>query len=265
MSRSITIGQYLPGHTLVHRLDSRSKLLSLVLFIAGIFLASTFYGLAFLLGLVLSLLGLSKIPYRYAIRGLRPILVIVILTLVMHIFFTKGGVVLLRLGAVTIESDGVHTGVFTALRLVVLILFTMLVTLTTTPLSLTGAMEFFLKPLRYLYFPVSEMAMIVMIALRFIPTLMEESQRIVRAQMARGARFGEGHLFRRARALVPVIIPLFAGAFRRADDLATAMEARCYRVGATRTSIREIRMSLADYAAVLFALSVTAGLLLTPF
>jgi len=264
VSQGITIGQYLPGNSLIHRIDARAKLLSLVFFIGGIFSVPGFPGLLFFLGLVLILLTLSGVSFRRMLRGLRPILFIVVLTLIIHVFFTGGGVVFLRseliraeLGAwgvltweVTIESDGVYLGTFTALRLVTLIFYTMLTTLTTTPLNLTGALEYYLHPLKLLRIPVSEITVIVMIALRFIPTLMEESNRIVKAQMARGASFGEGNIIHRAKSLVPIMVPLFVSAFRRAEDLATAMEARCFRPGARRTSFNQSRAVLADYMAV---------------
>ena len=267
MSRGITIGQYLPGNTLVHRMDPRAKLLSLFVFIAGIFTVPGFPGLLLFLGIVFFLLTTASIPYGQMLRGLRPILFIVLLTLLLHVFFTDGGVVYWRavlfhveLGTpgsiaweVTVESDGVYLGAFTALRLVTLIFYTMLITLTTTPLDLTSALEFFLRPLYRLRVPVSEMTVIVMIALRFIPTLMEESNRIVKAQMARGANFQKGNILRRARSLVPVMVPLFVSAFRRAEDLATAMEARCFRPGASRTSYRRYRAVTRDYLAVAFS------------
>jgi len=259
MSQGITIGQYMPGNTIVHRMDPRSKLISLLVFIGGIFTVPGFPGLMVFLVLVLLLLFFSRVSYRQVLRGLRPIMVIVFLTLVLHVFFTKGGVVLWRMGQFTIEYDGVHLGVFTALRLITLVFYTMLVTLTTTPLDLTGALEYLLKPLKYLRIPVSEMAVIVMIALRFIPTLMEESSRIVKAQMARGADLGGGNLFRKARALVPVMVPLFVSAFRRAEELATAMEARCYRPGIRRTSLRQSRATLTDYLIVAASCLLVVG------
>ena len=271
MSRGITIGQYLPGHSLVHRLDPRAKLLSLVVFITGIFTVPDLGGLLIFLALVVLWLFISGVSFGRMLRGLRPILFIIILTLFIHVFFTEGGVVfwraeILNLGdytaEVTIEADGVNLGAFTALRLITLIFYTMLVTLTTTPLALTGAMEFFLRPFKYLRLPVSEITMIIMIALRFIPTLMEESTRIVKAQMARGADFGEGNLLRRAKALVPVMVPLFVSAFRRAEDLATAMEARCYRVGARRTSLQQSRVEAKDYLSVAVSFLLVVGVVL---
>jgi len=249
----------------MHRLDARSKILSLLLIIVAIFTASTFSGLLVLMFLVLLLLKLSRVPFNYLWRGLRPILVLLLLTLLMHLFFTSGGVVFWRWGPVTIEADGVYLGVFTALRLSILIFFTMLTTLTTTPLSLTGALEFLLKPLNYIRFPVSEMTMIIMISLRFIPTLMEESSRIVKAQMARGAKIGEGNIIQKARSLVPVVVPLFISAFRRAEELATAMEARCYQAGIKRTSLRVNRPTKADYAAVVCSSALAAAMILTPW
>ncbi len=250
MSRSITLGQYFPGNTFFHRLDPRAKLASLVVLVVGIFAVPDFRGLLVLLGLALCCLSWSRVSYRQMLKGLRPIMIIVLLTLLLHVFFTDGGLVLWRWAGFTIESDGLYLGIFTALRLVTLIFFTMLLTLTTTPLALTGAMEFFLGPLKKFRLPVSEMSMIVMIALRFIPTLMEESNRIVKAQMARGADLGEGNLLRRAKALVPVMVPLFISAFRRAEELSVAMEARCFRPGAPRTSLKQRHAGAGDYLSV---------------
>ena len=247
-SKSITIGQYIPGNTFMHYLDPRAKLIALFLFIAAIFFVEVMWGFAPLVVLVLLLYFIAGVPYRFLLRGIRPIIYIAVLTMILHLFFTGGGEVLFRYGVFTIERAGLEMGLFTVFRLLLLVFITMLVTLTTTPLSLTGAMEQFLKPLNYLKVPVSDLAMVLTIALRFIPTLMEESERIVKAQMARGASFGEGSIFRRIRFLVPVVIPLFVSAFRRADELAVAMESRCYRVGMKRTRMKEFRFHWRDYS-----------------
>ncbi len=268
MSRSITLGQYMPGKTLMHRLDARAKLLSLILLILGLFTASSYWGLIFLLILALVHLSFTGVPLGYILRGVRHIFVLILLTLLLHFFFTTGGEVLIReqlfVAEITVESEGVQLGTTVALRLIILIFFTMLVTLTTTPLALTGAMESLLTPLKYLRLPVSEMSMVAMISLRFIPTLMEESDRIVKAQMARGARIGEGNFLQKARSLIPVIVPLFVSAFRRAEELAVAMEARCYRVGARRTSIRETRFAFKDYMVIIFSVALAAIMWFTP-
>jgi len=256
MSRSITLGQYIPGESVIHRLNPRLKILTLVLVLVLLFLLETFSGLIFALALALAIFTLAGIPFSYLLRGLRPILYIALFALVIYFFFTSGGVVLFRIGFITVESEGVEQGLFIVARLVALVLFSLLVTLTTTPLSLTHGMGFFLKPLRYFGLPTDEVAMIMTVALRFIPTLMEESQRLMRAQLARGADFETGSIFRRARSMVPLIVPLFVSAFRRADELALAMEARGFRIGAKRTRMHRDEIMFRDWAALVFVLAL---------
>lgn len=258
MSRSITLGQYLPGNSYVHNLNPRLKILVLLLLLVLLFSLNSFTGLITLLAMAIILLFSARIPFRYFLKGLRPILYIVLFALVIYTFFTKGGVVLLRLGSFTIESEGVIEGLFVITRLVTLIVFSLIVTLTTTPLSLTHGMSYFLKPLNKIGLPTDEVAMIMAIALRFIPTLMEESQRLMRAQVSRGADFETGSIFRRAKSLIPLIVPLFVSAFRRADDLALAMEARGYRLGEIRTRLHEDIISSRDWAALLFVAALIA-------
>ena len=256
MSRSITLGQYLPGNSFIHRINPRLKILSLILILVLLFSLQTYAGLIVLLIFVLALISTAKVPFLYILRGLRPILYIALFAMVIYFFFTRGGVVLLRIGFITVESEGVREGLFVITRLVTLVLFSLLLTLTTTPLSLTYGMGFFLKPLRYIGLPTEEVAMIMAIALRFIPTLMEESQRLMRAQIARGADFETGSIFRRAKSLVPLIVPLFVSAFRRADELALAMEARGYRLGARRTRMYEDTIAPGDWAVLVFVLAL---------
>lgn len=258
MSRSITLGHYLPGSSLLHRLDARFKLLSLLIFLTALFWLKTFGGMAAALLLLILLLAAARVPFRYLVRGLRPVMYIVLFTLLIYFFFTKGGVVLLRLGPVTVEQAGVSEGLFIVARLIGLVMATLLVTLTTTPLSLTHGLEFFLKPFQLIRLPVSEVAMIMTIALRFVPTLMEESQRLMRAQISRGADFESGNLWRKARNLIPLIVPLFVSAFRRADELALAMEARGYRLGARRTRLHESKASFRDWAVLFFSIAILA-------
>jgi energy-coupling factor transport system permease protein len=259
MSRSITLGQYLPGESFLHRLNPRFKLLSLAVVLVTLFFVKTLSGMGLLLALLALFSALVRMPYRYLLRGLKPVLYIVIFTLIIYLFFTKGGAVLLRLGPVTIEEAGLTQGAFIVGRLIALVLASILVTLTTTPLALTHGLEFFLTPLKIIRVPVTEIAMIMTIALRFIPTLMEESRRLMLAQMARGADFETGNLFRKARNLTPLIVPLFVSAFRRADELAVAMEARGYRIGARRTRMHEETVSWRDWT----ALATTAIILAT--
>jgi len=258
MTRSITLGQYIPGESILHRLNPRLKLLTLVLILIMLFFLETFSGLIAALGLALALYALARVPFSYLLRGLRPILYIALFALIIYFFFTSGGVVLFRIGFITIESEGVEQGLFIVTRLVALVLFSLLVTLTTTPLSLTHGMGFFLKPLRYAGLPTEEVAMIMAVALRFIPTLMEESQRLMRAQLARGADFETGSFFHRARNMVPLVVPLFVSAFRRADELALAMEARGFRIGAKRTRMHRDIITGQDLAALFLVLALIA-------
>ncbi len=256
MSRSITLGQYLPGESLIHRLNPRLKILTLVLILILLFSLERFGALTAYLGFALFLFAVAKVPFRYLLRGLRPILFIALFALIIYFFFSKGGVVLFRIGIFTVESEGVKEGLFIVTRLAALVLFSLLVTLTTTPLSLTHGMSYLLKPLRYLGLPTEEVAMIMSVALRFIPTLMEESQRLMRAQLARGADFETGSIFRKAGNLVPLIVPLFVSAFRRADELALAMEARGYRIGAKRTRMYEDIILPRDWVVLAFVLAL---------
>lgn len=265
MSRSITLGQYLPGTSLIHQLNPRFKILALLMLLVLLFSLKTYAGMIGLLSIAIILITAAKVPFRYFLRGLRPILYIIIFALIIYLFFTKGGVVLLRIGFITVESEGVIEGFFVITRLISLVLLSLLVTLTTTPLSLTYAMGYFLKPLRYLGLPTEEVAMIMALALRFIPTLMEESQRLMRAQVARGADFESGSIFRKAKNMIPLIVPLFISAFRRADDLALAMEARGYRLGARRTRMYEDVIALRDWAALVFVLVLLAAAMVFSF
>ncbi len=258
MSRSITMGQYLPGNSFIHLLNPRIKVLSLLLVLFLLFSIQTYTGLISLFLVVLILIAVARVPFRYFLRGLRPILYIALFALVIYFFFTRGGVVLLRVGIITVESEGVREGLFVVTRLITLVLFSLLLTLTTTPLSLTYGMGYFLKPLRYIGLPTEEVAMIMAISLRFIPTLMEESQRLMRAQIARGADFETGSIFRRAKSLVPLIVPLFVSAFRRADELALAMEARGYRLGAIRTRMYEDTIAPRDWMVLAITLALIA-------
>lgn len=262
MNRSITLGRYLPGSSFLHRANPRFKLIILLFLLVGLFLVRTLAGLGLLLLLFLALSVAVRVPWRYLLGGLRPLLYIILFTVIVYFFFTKGGLVLLRLGPLTVEQAGVRAGTFMIMRLLGLVVVTMLLTLTTTPLDLARGMEYYLTPLARIGFPAGEVAMIMTIALRFIPTISEESQRLLRAQMARGVDF-EGGFFSRARRFAPLMVPLFVSAFRRADDLALAMEARGYRTGAVRTRMREESVTAADWAALLLALAVLAAIVIS--
>jgi len=249
--RSITLGHYLPGNSLLHRLDPRVKLVSLLIMIVALFMVKTFPGFVLFGAFVFIMFLSSRLPWRYFLRGLRPVLYIVLFTLILHFLFTKGGQVYWRLGPVTIEEAGVFLGTFMTLRLILLVITTLLITLTTSPISFADGIEFLLRPFRRLGVPGHEIAMMMTIALRFIPTLMEESDKIRKAQMARGADFETGNILRRAGNLVPLLVPLFVSAFRRADELAIAMEARCYRGGENRTKMRKLTAQPLDYFGIL--------------
>jgi energy-coupling factor transport system permease protein len=261
MSRSLTLGHYLPGNSLVHKLNPRIKVPALVLVLLMLFIIKTYAGLLAILAVALLLFYSAKVPFRYLVRGLRPILYIALFAMIIFFFFTKGGIVYFRLGPLTIESDGVTEGVFVIMRLVTLVLFSLLLTLTTTPLSLTYGLGYFLRPLNRFGLPTEEVVMIMAIALRFIPTLIEESQRLMRAQVSRGADFESGSIFRKTKNMVPLIVPLFINAFRRADELALAMESRGYRIGAKRSRLNEEQIGFYDLI-ILFGLFLALSLVI---
>ncbi len=251
---NITIGRYIPGETVFHHADPRAKLLILFMFIAAVFLSKGFVLFGIMFTAVIVMYVLARIPVSWLYRGIRPVFYISAITFFIHLFFTPGGAVLYRYSIITIEYEGLMTGLFTVCRLLLVVYGAMLVTLTTTPLTLTAGLEFFLRPFRLVGLPVTDMAMVLTIALRFIPVLLEESQRIARAQLARGADMGTGSIVQRIRFLIPVMVPLFISAFRRADELAIAMEARCFRAGEHRTRMYELKFRPADYTAVITAL-----------
>ena len=246
MLRDITIGQYIPGNSLVHKLDPRTKIITLVLYMIGLFLANNLTGYLFVTFFTIAIVLLSQISLLTIIKGIKPLMIIIILTLGLHLFLTKGDV-LWQWGIFKISEQGLKQGIFMVLRLIYLVTITSLLTLTTTPIALTDGME---KVLKMFYIPLAhELAMMMTIALRFIPTLIEETDKIMKAQMARGADFDSGGLLRRAKSLIPLLVPLFLSSFRRADDLAMAMEARCYRGGENRTRMKQLMMSSRDYFA----------------
>jgi energy-coupling factor transport system permease protein len=259
LSRGIIIGQYYPVRSPIHMMDPRAKIIIAVIFMVFLFVGNNFYsfGITGLFALVTIIL--SKVPLRTLVRGLRPILFIMVFTLVLHLFLTPGGPPIFSIGPITATWAGLIQGLFIGVRIVILIMFTSLLTLTTSPIELTDGIEDILKPFSRLGVPAHELAMMMTIALRFIPTLMEEADRIMKAQMARGADFSSGNLAQRARSLIPLLVPLFVSAFRRADDLAMAMEARCYRGGEGRTRMRELRITGRDYLA--FALIIVLAFL----
>lgn len=256
MLRDITIGQYFPTDSAVHHLDPRVKLLGTIWFVTLLFSASHFWGMILCALLLFVLVILSRVPFGYMLRGLRPVLLIIAFSAIINLFFTEGSVVM-DLGWARITWEGVLMAVKMSARLALLILGSSLLTFTTTPISLTDGVERLLQPFKRLGLPAHELAMMMTIALRFIPTLLEETDKIMKAQMARGARLDSGNLIERARNLVPILVPLFVGAFRRADELAMAMEARCYRGGENRTRLKTLKFTRSDLWATLFILMCT--------
>jgi energy-coupling factor transport system permease protein len=251
MMRNITIGQYIPGESVIHRLDPRTKIIATFLYIVLLFLVNTFSGYACSALLILLAVALSRLPIKYILRGIRPLAFIIILTLSLHFFMTEGHVIF-QVGFLKVTQEGVVRGLMMVSRLVLLVVGTSILTLTTSPILLTDGIESLLKPLKGLGVPAHELAMMMTIALRFIPTLIEETEKIMKAQMARGADFESGNIFQRAKSLIPILIPLFINAFRRADDLAVAMEARGYRGGEGRTRFRVLRFTYKDVVALIF-------------
>lgn len=246
MLDKMIIGRYVPADSLLHRMDPRAKLLLVFFFVCVVFLANNVwtYGLLGVFTLVLILL--SKISPRFIFNGLKPILIIIIFTFTLHIFFTKEGDLLLELGWLKVYEGGLRQAIFITLRFVFLILVTSLLTLTTTPIAITDGLESLLNPLKKWKFPVHELALMMSIALRFIPTLMEETDKIMKAQVARGVDFSSGPIKERIKAIVPLLVPLFVGSFKRAEELATAMEARGYRGGEGRTKYRKLSWANID-------------------
>ena len=249
MLKDITLGQFFPGKTVIHRLDPRTKLLLLIVYIVALFLANTILSYALVLAFLICVTVLGKIPFKSMTRGLKPMLIFIVFTAVLNLFYTKGGTLLVDWWIFHIYSDGVRTAIFMVLRILLLVCGTFLLTYTTSPIALTDAMERLMSPLKKIKVPVHELAMMMSIALRFIPTLIEETDKIMSAQKARGADFETGSLLRRAKALIPILVPLFVSAFRRADELATAMECRCYHGGEGRTRLKVLRFTRLDLAA----------------
>ena len=270
MLKDMTLGQFFPGNSVLHRLDPRMKIVLTVLYIVTIFLAKNVWCYAALLVSAFVLILFSRLSLRVVLRGIRPILFILLFTMLINLFFTKGEVVLFSFWRIAVYREGVFRAVFMALRVLVLVVGTsVFLTYTTSPIVLTDAIESLLSPLKKIKIPVHDFAMMLTIALRFIPTLTEETDKIMNAQKARGAAFDTGSLLHRARALVPVIIPLLVSSFNRADDLATAMECRCYRGDVGRTRFVKMRYHARDFVAlflfVAFCALIVLGNLYLPF
>ena len=249
MMKNITMGQYYPVDSWVHRLDPRTKILLTVAMIVAVFVVKTMVGYGLILGFMYLVSKLSNIPFKMLVKGIKPLKFILILTFILNLFFNTGATMLVEWGFIKISYEGLSTAVHYSLRLVFLVLGTSLMTLTTSPIALSDGIEMLLSPLKKIHFPAHELAMMMSIALRFIPTLMEEADKIMKAQMARGADFESGNLLARAKAMVPLLVPLFVSAFRRAGDLAMAMESRCYHGGENRTRLRVLKITKNDWLA----------------
>ncbi|MCE5223874.1 energy-coupling factor transporter transmembrane protein EcfT [bacterium] len=264
LKRQITLGQYVPGKSILHTLDPRIKLLSSLILMVVVFLIHSVTGYLVMLGVLMILVFLSRIPVRYFINGLKPILMLLVLTVSLQVFFTKGtSEPLFQWWIVKVYQEGLVAAVFILLRLVLLVFSSSLLTLTTSPMRLTSAIEFILKPFSYLGLPTSEISMMMTIALRFIPTILEETDRLIKAQSSRGAEFETGNLFKRLQGLIPILVPLFISSFRRADDLAIAMESRCFQVGIKRTQMHPLVFRSVDFLS--FGLFLTILLLIVLF
>jgi len=257
MFKDITIGQYYPADSFIHRLDPRLKIIGVMVYIIAAFFVRTYIGMAVLLGLLIAVVAASRLPVRLILRGMKAIYVLLFITFIFNAFLSGGQTEIFKLWIFRLTTEGLQRAVFMAIRLMLLITGASILTLTTTPISLTDGIERLLSPLARIRFPAHEVAMMMTIALRFIPTLMEETDRIIKAQSARGASFDEGGLIKRAKAVVPLLVPLFVSAFRRADELAMAMEARCYSGGEGRTRLHVLKYGKNDaFAGVVLALFV---------
>lgn len=257
MIKDITIGQYIPGDSFVHKLDPRLKIMIAILFIVDLFLVNNFKGYLFVLIFIVATVLISNLSFKYIYKGLKPIFAILLITAILNIFMTSGKELLWTLGFIKVYKEGVVIAALMIVRLVFLIMGTSVLTLTTSPIELTDGIEKLLNPFKKIGIPAHELAMMMTIALRFIPTLMDETDKIMKAQMARGADFESGNLISRAKSLIPILVPLFISSFRRADELAMAMESRCYRGGEGRTRMKQLKVTQKDYvASLVFAMLV---------
>ena len=247
MLKDITLGQFFPGNSVVHRLDPRTKLLMLIVYIVALFVADNWVSYLLVLGFLITVIAISHIPLKSIFHGMKPLIFILIFTGILNIFFTKGETLLVSFWVINIYLEGIIRAAFMTARILMLITGTFLLTYTTSPIALTDGLESLLGPLKKIKLPVHELSMMMCIALRFIPTLIEETDKIMSAQKARGADFESGNIFKRVKALVPILVPLFISAFRRADELATAMECRCYQGGDGRTKMKLLRYKRNDF------------------
>ncbi|KGX89327.1 energy-coupling factor transporter transmembrane component T family protein [Pontibacillus marinus] len=259
MNDSMIIGQYVPGQSLVHRMDPRMKMTIIFFFVIVVFFANSFgsYGLLTLFAFVS--VAITRIPLSFILKGLKPVWFLILFTFLLHVFFTRQGDVLFEIFSFPVYEEAIEQGVKISLRFFLLILLTSLLTLTTTPISITDAIESMFHPLKKVKFPVHELALMMSISLRFIPTLMQETEKISKAQASRGVDFRSGPIKERVKAIVPLLVPLFVSAFKRAEDLAMAMEARGYQGGEGRTKLRELTLTKEDIAALVLFVVVMVG------
>ena len=261
MLKDITLGQFFPGNSPVHTLDPRTKLIMLVVYIVALFSAVSWVSYALCLAFLVVSIAVSRIPVKSIFRGMKPLIMILVITGILNLFFTGGETVLVSFWVITVTLEGVIRAALMVLRILMLITSTFLLTYTTSPISLTDGLESLMGPLKVIRVPVHELSMMMCIALRFIPTLIEETDKIMCAQKARGADFENGSLIQRVKALVPILVPLFISAFRRADELATAMECRCYQGGEGRTKMKLLRYHRGDMVAFGIGVVLVAGVI----
>ena len=264
MIRDITLGQYYPGDSAVHRLDARTKIIATLLYIIELFVVNNFWGFLIAAAALFAVIAVSRVPLKFIFRGLTAVFLIIAFTFVLNLFMVEGRV-LWHWKFLTITYEGVHRAFFMAVRLVLLIIGSSVMTLTTKPVELTDGLEKLLKPFSKIGLPSHEIALMMTIALRFIPTLMEETDKIIKAQEARGADFESGNLLQRAKSLIPILVPLFVSSFRIAQDLALAMEARCYRGGGGRTRMNEIKFRRGDAVAAILMVLFLAVIIASRF
>ena len=262
MVRDITIGQYYPGKSLLHKMDPRVKIVLTLAFIVVIFLCKNFWALGLMVAFLFGGICISGVPVKMLLKSLKAILLIIFITALLNLFYATGGKTLLDLGFAKITDKGVYTAIFMTVRISCLIIGSSLMTYTTTPTMLTDAIERLLSPLKVFHIQVHTLAMMMTLALRFIPTLIEEIDRIMNAQKARGADLESGGIIQRAKALVPIFIPLMVSSFRRAEELATAMECRCYHGGNGRTRMNVLKMKFKDYVFIILSMAMLAGVIL---
>lgn len=260
--KDVTFGQYYPVKSFVHRLDPRLKIVFLIAYIAMTFVAANFYGLAVCFALFVLMIIFSRVPLKSVLRSVKGVLFLLIFTAVLNVFFYKGETVLVSWRFISITKEGIIYSVFLIVRLFLLVMGSAILTLTTTPMALTDGLESLLYPLKLIHLPIHELALIMSIALRFIPTLMDETERIVNAQKSRGADFESGSIFARAKAIIPILIPLLISSFRRAEELGDAMDARCYSGSKHRTKYKKLRFTWRDPVALFFMGAMIAGVIL---